>query len=58
MFALSMLSMLPFTRKMYLDARASYASTLTNKGLLSVCLGAFMLGAGLTIVGTVRSYIK
>lgn len=52
MFFLSVLSILPFTRKSYLLSRASYIGGLNKKGYFGISLGGFILGSGMAVVGT------
>ncbi|XP_060082978.1 UPF0394 inner membrane protein YeeE-like [Ylistrum balloti] len=52
MFFLSVLSILPFTRKKYLLSRAAFVGSISKKGYFGVSVGAFILGSGMAVVGT------
>lgn len=52
MFSLGVLAILPVTRNSYLMARAAFLGGVHNKGYFGVCLGAAILGSGMSVVGT------
>ncbi|KAK3582153.1 hypothetical protein CHS0354_033079 [Potamilus streckersoni] len=51
MFVMSLLSMLPFTRKKFLNIQQAFGSSLRNKGVLIVFTGGLILGVGMTLSG-------
>ncbi|XP_013410268.1 uncharacterized protein LOC106173630 [Lingula anatina] len=51
MFSMSVLSMLPVTQRKFQKAQIEYVACLNNKGLLTVTLGAGLLGVGMTLSG-------
>lgn len=54
MFSMSLLSMSSDSHKMKLyEARANFNSCMKNKGLVSSLIGGGILGAGMTVAGTV-----
>lgn len=52
MFCMSVMSMLPFTRQKFLNARQTLVNDLQGKGYLTVMLGGFILGIGMALGGT------
>ncbi|OWF37580.1 hypothetical protein KP79_PYT10389 [Mizuhopecten yessoensis] len=52
MFFLSVLAILPFTRKKYLLSRAAFVGSINKKGYFGISIGAFILGSGMAVVGT------
>lgn len=52
MFCLSLMSMIPATRKKYLAAKRNFASCLKEKSYTTVMIGAALLGAGMSVAGT------
>ncbi|XP_033734527.1 LOW QUALITY PROTEIN: UPF0394 inner membrane protein YeeE-like [Pecten maximus] len=52
MFFLSVLSILPLTRKKYLLSRAAFIGGLNQKGYFGISVGGFILGSGMAVVGT------
>ena len=54
---MSLLSMGPDRVRIKLhDARSTFAGCLRDKGFISSVVGGALLGAGMTIAGTVRVY--
>ncbi|KAL3873777.1 hypothetical protein ACJMK2_036862 [Sinanodonta woodiana] len=51
MFVMSLLSMLPFTRRKFLNIQQAFGSSLRSKGVLTVFTGGLVLGVGMTLSG-------
>ena len=52
---MSLMSVLPSTRRLFTDTLERFKCALSNSGLLTSILGPFILGIGMTLSGSVSS---
>ena len=51
------LSVIPKTKEYFQSAVRAYAGCFSDKGIVTSILGAFMLGAGMTLAGAVSDHV-
>jgi len=55
MFTLSLLAMIPITHRSFMITCNGYYNKLMDKSVMSSMVGGLLMGAGMTIAGSVRS---